>query len=68
MESMKRTWSSLHQFALAHRSGPAEGATGSEVTEEDMEAVAEKLSKEELERKEKEALAENEKGEMEKQI
>ena len=61
---MKKTWSTLHQFALAHRSGPQESASaGGEVTEEDMEAVAEKLSKEELERKEKEALVDREQGE-----
>ena len=63
IDSMKRTWKSIHEFALAHRSG-AEGSVPA-VTSEEMEAVAEKLSMEEMARQEQErdGLSSREPGE-----
>ncbi|XP_038044465.1 phospholipase DDHD2-like isoform X2 [Patiria miniata] len=52
IDSMKKTWKSIHEFALAHRSG-AEAAVPA-VSSEEMEAVAEKLSMEEMARQEQE--------------
>ncbi|XP_022087759.1 phospholipase DDHD2-like [Acanthaster planci] len=52
IESMKKTWKSIHEFALAHRTGTE--AAVPPVTSEEMEAVAEKLSMEEMSRQEQE--------------
>eukprot|EP00057_Strongylocentrotus_purpuratus_P034703 XP_796242.3 PREDICTED: phospholipase DDHD2 [Strongylocentrotus purpuratus] len=47
LESMKKTWATLHQFALAHRTEEEneENEDPKSVTDEQMEAVAEQLSK-----------------------
>ncbi|XP_072177332.1 triacylglycerol hydrolase DDHD2-like [Diadema setosum] len=58
IDSMKKTWNTLHQFALAHRApGTTEedGATPDNVTDEQMEAVAEQLSKQQLANQQAEA-------------
>ncbi|XP_071803441.1 triacylglycerol hydrolase DDHD2-like [Asterias amurensis] len=49
IDSMKKTWHSIQEFALAHRS-----ETVPAVTSEEMEEVAEKLSMEEMKRQAKE--------------
>lgn len=54
VESMKRTWKTLHEFALAHTSGEDGGGTPA-VTDAAMAAVAEKLSQEQIQQKEEEA-------------
>ncbi|XP_071947613.1 triacylglycerol hydrolase DDHD2-like [Antedon mediterranea] len=47
MESMRKTWKTLHEFAQAHRTSETPS-----VTDEEMEAVAEKLTQEELQHRE----------------
>ena len=72
MESMRKTWSSLSSFALAHRTastdgtdtpGGSSGGASNEMTEEDMESVAERLSQEEIQRRESDM---KEKGKMQR--
>lgn len=51
IESMKKTWATLHKFALAHRTPNDEDDSQndpSNVTDEQMEAVAEQLSKQQI--------------------
>ncbi|XP_033122396.1 phospholipase DDHD2-like isoform X1 [Anneissia japonica] len=47
IESMRKTWKTIHEFAQAHRTTEAPS-----VTDEEMEAVAEKLTQEELQHRE----------------
>lgn len=60
---MKKTWNSIQEFALAHRS-----ETVPAVTSEEMEEVAEKLSMEEMKRqaKEREGMSMRDPGQFEK--
>ncbi|XP_063963436.1 phospholipase DDHD2-like [Lytechinus pictus] len=56
IESMKKTWNTLHQFALAHRTEEEQEETDpNTVTDEQMEAVAEQLSKQQLANQQTEA-------------
>ncbi|PIK37979.1 putative phospholipase DDHD2 [Apostichopus japonicus] len=53
VDSMKKTWKTLHEFALAHTSGEEEVTPAA--TDAAMEAVAEKLSQEQLQQKQEDA-------------
>lgn len=66
IESMKKTWKTLHEFALAHRTSESDAETTSTTAADAaMEAVAEKLSQEQLNQKKEEASQMREQRTME---